>query len=51
MQLTDEEIEAADLVVIVTDHDDVDYERIAQRARLVFDTQRRTTASSTVEYL
>jgi UDP-N-acetyl-D-glucosamine dehydrogenase len=51
VQLSDEEIEAADLAVILTDHDDVDYERIAQRARLVFDTRRRTTPSSTVEHL
>jgi nucleotide sugar dehydrogenase len=51
VQLTDEEIQAADLVVIVTDHDDVDYDRVAKLAKLVFDTRRRTTPSSTVTHL
>ncbi len=51
VELTDEEIGAADLVVIVTDHDDVDYERVAKLARLVFDTRRRTPPGSTVTYL
>jgi UDP-N-acetyl-D-glucosamine dehydrogenase len=51
VELTDEELSAADLVVIVTDHDDVDYERVAKHARLVFDTRRRTPPGSTVTYL
>lgn len=51
VKLTDDELESADLVVIVTDHDDVDYDWVASRARLVFDTRRRTNPSSTVELL
>jgi len=51
VELTIEQIEAADLVVVVTDHDDVDYEQVGQHARLVFDTRRRTTPSSTIEHL
>jgi UDP-N-acetyl-D-glucosamine dehydrogenase len=51
VKLTDEEIAAADLVLIVTDHDDVDYERVAKHARLVFDTRHRTPPGPTVTYL
>jgi nucleotide sugar dehydrogenase len=51
VELTDEEIGAADLVVILTDHDDVDYERVAKLARLVFDTRRRTPLGSTITHL
>ncbi|HEV3311184.1 MAG TPA: nucleotide sugar dehydrogenase [Chloroflexota bacterium] len=51
VELTDEEIAAADLVVIVTDHDDVDYERVGKLAKLVFDTRRRTPLGPTVTYL
>jgi UDP-N-acetyl-D-glucosamine dehydrogenase len=51
VELTDDEISSADLVVVVTDHDDVDYERVAKLARLVFDTRRRMPPSPTVTYL
>jgi UDP-N-acetyl-D-glucosamine dehydrogenase len=51
VDLTDLELDEADLVVIVTDHDDIDYERVATRARHVFDTRRRVRAGPTVEYL
>jgi len=51
VELNDDEIAEVDLVVIVTDHDDVDYEWVASRARLVFDTRRRTVPSATVELL
>ncbi|HEV3213070.1 MAG TPA: nucleotide sugar dehydrogenase [Acidimicrobiales bacterium] len=51
IDLSDEELDAADLVVIVTDHDDVDYDRITRRAKLVFDTRRRVRPGPTVEYL
>jgi UDP-N-acetyl-D-glucosamine dehydrogenase len=37
--LTDERLEAADCVVIVTDHSAVDIDRIADKASLVFDTR------------
>jgi UDP-N-acetyl-D-glucosamine dehydrogenase len=39
VQLTDERLEAADCVVIVTDHSAVDIGRIADQASLVFDTR------------
>jgi UDP-N-acetyl-D-glucosamine dehydrogenase len=41
--LTDEGLAAADCVVIVTDHTDVDYDWVARRASLLVDT-RNTTA-------
>jgi UDP-N-acetyl-D-glucosamine dehydrogenase len=37
--LTPEELTRYDAVVIVTDHDDVDYSFIAKHARLVLDTR------------
>jgi UDP-N-acetyl-D-glucosamine dehydrogenase len=39
VELTDRVLEEADLVVVVTDHSDVDYARVAERARLVVDTR------------
>jgi UDP-N-acetyl-D-glucosamine dehydrogenase len=42
VDLTDEVIEAADLVIILTDHTSVDYERVVNRARHVFDTRNAT---------
>jgi UDP-N-acetyl-D-glucosamine dehydrogenase len=40
--LTDEALAAADCVVIVTDHSDVDYERVVRCASLVVDTRNAT---------
>jgi nucleotide sugar dehydrogenase len=40
VSLTPAEVAAADLVVLLTDHDDVDYDLLDQ-ARLVFDTRNR----------
>ena len=37
--LTDEALEAADAVVVVTHHDAIDFERVARCARLVVDTR------------
>ena len=51
VELTDAELEGADLIVVVTDHDDVDYDRVGSRARFVFDTRRRVRPGPTVEYL
>lgn len=51
VELSDDELSSADLVVVVTDHDDVDYERVAKLARLVFDARRRTPPGSNVTYL
>jgi UDP-N-acetyl-D-glucosamine dehydrogenase len=39
--LTIDEISAADAVVLVTDHDDVDYALVARHASYVFDTRNR----------
>jgi UDP-N-acetyl-D-mannosaminuronic acid dehydrogenase/UDP-N-acetyl-D-glucosamine dehydrogenase len=47
----DDEISAADLVAIVTDHDDIDYDHVARVAKLVFDARRRTPSIPTVTYL
>ncbi|HEY72841.1 MAG: UDP-N-acetyl-D-glucosamine dehydrogenase [Chloroflexi bacterium] len=44
VELTDEELSAADCVVIVTDHRCLDYERVRQCAQLIVDT-RNVTAS------
>ncbi|MBD0326501.1 MAG: UDP-N-acetyl-D-glucosamine dehydrogenase, partial [Pyrinomonadaceae bacterium] len=39
VELTDEELRAADCVVIVTDHSQLDYRRVTQLAPLVVDTR------------
>ena len=41
VELTVEEIRAADVVLILTDHDGFDYDLIQANASLVFDTRRR----------
>jgi UDP-N-acetyl-D-glucosamine dehydrogenase len=46
VKLTDEEIEKADVVVIVTDHKSVDYQRLVDHAGLIVDT-RTATAKTT----
>jgi UDP-N-acetyl-D-glucosamine dehydrogenase len=51
VELTDAELVGADLIVVVTDHDDIDYDRVGSRARLVFDTRRRVRPGPTVEHL
>jgi len=50
VELTVDEILAADAVVVVTDHDDFDYELVRTHARYVFDTRNRLTGSN-VEHL
>lgn len=42
VDLTDEELTAADCVVITTDHTVVDYDRVVRLARLVVDTRNAT---------
>lgn len=42
VELSDAAIAEADLVVIVTDHDAVDYQRVVDRAQRVFDTRNAT---------
>ena len=50
VQLTVDEVSAADLVVLVTDHDDVDYDLVVQHAPYVFDTRHKLTGDN-VEHL
>lgn len=38
-ELTTELLEMADLVLITTDHSDFDYEEIADKAKVIFDTR------------
>ena len=45
VECTDEEVDAADCVVIVTDHSTVDYLRVAERARLLVDTRNAASAA------
>mgnify|MGYP001272749483 CR=1 FL=1 len=40
--LTDDALAEADAALILTDHDAVDYQRVASRARLVIDTRNAT---------
>jgi len=42
IDLTDEALSEADIVVITTDHTAVDYERVVRQARLVLDTRNAT---------
>jgi UDP-N-acetyl-D-glucosamine dehydrogenase len=44
VELSDQEIAAADLVLIVTDHAGVDYARVVAKAQRVFDTRNATRA-------
>jgi len=48
---SEEELRAADLVVVVTDHDAFDWDSIARCSRLVFDTRHRLPRASNVEHL
>jgi UDP-N-acetyl-D-glucosamine dehydrogenase len=50
VELTADEISAADAVVVVADHDAFDYDLVARHARYVFDTRHRVTGEQ-VEYL
>ena len=44
--LTDEALAAADLVVVLTDHSAIDYERLVDKAHRVFDTRNATAGVS-----
>jgi UDP-N-acetyl-D-glucosamine dehydrogenase len=48
---TEEECRRADITVLLTDHDSVDYQMVAATSPLVFDARRRTAASDTVHHL
>ena len=43
VNLTEHEVSAADAVLVVTDHDDLDYELVVSAAPYVFDTRNRCT--------
>jgi UDP-N-acetyl-D-glucosamine dehydrogenase len=42
VDLTDEQISGADLVVILTDHTSIDYGRVVRLAHRVYDTRNAT---------
>jgi UDP-N-acetyl-D-glucosamine dehydrogenase len=46
-ELSDEALAAADCVVVVTDHSDFDYGRIANKARLIVDTRDAVNGAGT----
>jgi UDP-N-acetyl-D-glucosamine dehydrogenase len=46
VELTDHEVEAADAVVIVTDHDAFDYDLVASHATYVLDTRNRLVGTN-----
>ena len=50
VELTIEELERADAVVLLTDHDDFDFALISRHARYVLDTRRRLVGGN-VEFL
>jgi UDP-N-acetyl-D-glucosamine dehydrogenase len=41
VELTEEEVATADAVVLLSDHDEFDYELVRTHARYVLDTRRR----------
>ncbi len=49
VELTPDTVAAADVVVLVTDHDCFDYDLVATHAEYVFDTRNRFGAAPTVE--
>jgi UDP-N-acetyl-D-glucosamine dehydrogenase len=48
---TPDELRAADIVVLLTDHDGFDYEAVAAHAHVVLDTRRRLRPGPNVEFL
>ena len=51
VQLTPEELAAADAVVLLTDHDVFDYELVREHARYVLDCRNRMPRGETVDVL
>jgi UDP-N-acetyl-D-glucosamine dehydrogenase len=41
VEVTADEVRAADAVVLITDHDGFDYELISEHARFILDTRNR----------
>jgi len=50
-EVTAEELSAADIVVLLTDHDEFDYELVVDKASLILDTRHRLAAATNVESL
>ncbi|KKD02242.1 UDP binding domain-containing protein, partial [Streptomyces sp. WM6386] len=50
-ELDEQELAAADAVVLLTDHSAFDLDLITQHARFILDTRHRLPAGPTVEYL
>ena len=46
VELTVDEVRHADAVIVVTDHDDFDYELVRARARFVLDTRNRISGTT-----
>jgi UDP-N-acetyl-D-glucosamine dehydrogenase len=51
VELTPQELAAADVVVLLADHDSFDYELIAEHAPFVLDCRRRLPCGPTIEVL
>lgn len=51
VRLTEPEVAAADAVVVLTAHDDVDYEMVTRLASYIFDSRNRCPAGAHVERL
>ena len=51
VQLSDDELQAADAVVLLTDHDEFDLERVSALAAFVLDTRNRVPSTPNVERL
>jgi UDP-N-acetyl-D-mannosaminuronate dehydrogenase len=50
-ELSAEELQAADVVIVVTDHDAFDWDLVIGHARRIFDTRHRLARHPNVEYL
>lgn len=46
VELTDDELQASDCVIIVTDHTDINYAQVTQHAKLIVDTRNALDASA-----
>jgi len=51
VEATEEELAAADIVVLLTDHDEFDYDLVIGCSRLVLDTRHRLPAADNIESL
>ena len=51
VECSTEELQAADVVVLLTDHDQFDYDLVVKHAKVVFDARRRLEPAANVEQL